>query len=482
MKMRKANSSVFLFLTFLILGIFKGNCVSAKTLDSSGTVLDFKNFISIVKEHHPINTKSDLEVKIGEAYVTKARGNFDPKLYYDFQNKDFNQDRYYAITQSGIKIPTRLGLELQAGLDNANGKYLNPQYELPSGGLAYAGVSLPIGQGLFIDKRRAELQKAKLYREYNKAERDLMLNELLYEAGSVYWEWFTDFHILKTYQEALSLAEQRLEAIKKSAVLGDIASIDTTEVSLQVSNIKNLFVEANLDFNNSTALLETYLWADGYIPLNLDSNTIPKPIELVTNNFLQEYLLQQKDSFILLHPKLFQMRNKISQLEVERKYRADLLKPRIDLKYNALQEATGNMQFQPDLRNNYNFGLQFAMPIFLRKERGDLRITKYEIQQNSLDSHLVKASLNYFAIKNLNEWQTFSDQVTINSKINQDLYLLLEGENIRWNNGESSIFMVNLRETNYIRSQVKLIEILAKNQKAEITSKYALGILHNNTF
>ena len=44
--------------------------------------------------------------------------------------------------------------------------------------------------------------------------------------------------------------------------------------------------------------------------------------------------------------------------------------------------------------------------------------------------------------------------------------------------GESSLFMVNSREMDYIQAQLKLIELISKNQTAYIGTLHALGTLN----
>jgi hypothetical protein len=40
--------------------------------------------------------------------------------------------------------------------------YLNPENTVPNAGLTSLGISVPLGQGLFINQRMADLRKAKM--------------------------------------------------------------------------------------------------------------------------------------------------------------------------------------------------------------------------------------------------------------------------------------------------------------------------------
>jgi hypothetical protein len=61
-----------------------------------------------------------------------------------------------------------------------------------------------------------------------------------------------------------------------------------------------------------------------------------------------------------------------------------------------------------------------------------------------------------------------------------DYERLLNGERQMFDAGESSLFMVNTRESGFIQTQLKYIQLLTKNHKAELALNYNLGILKNN--
>jgi hypothetical protein len=61
-----------------------------------------------------------------------------------------------------FKNPTWYGIEIKAGFDQNEGYYLNPENTVPNAGLTSLGISVPLGQGLFINQRMADLRKAKM--------------------------------------------------------------------------------------------------------------------------------------------------------------------------------------------------------------------------------------------------------------------------------------------------------------------------------
>ena len=79
------------------------------------------------------------------------------------------------------------------------------------------------------------------------------------------------------------------------------------------------------------------------------------------------------DSLLVNHPEFAQAQLKLESLEVDRRFQSEMLKPELNLKYNFLSNNAGA---ETDiLLNNYTVGVQFSMPLFLRKERGTLKMT-----------------------------------------------------------------------------------------------------------
>ena len=68
--------------------------------------LSLPQFMQMVKQFHPIAKQADLIPKSAEASTLAARGAFDPKLFYDFRNKFYDDKNYYSLGNGGFYIPT----------------------------------------------------------------------------------------------------------------------------------------------------------------------------------------------------------------------------------------------------------------------------------------------------------------------------------------------------------------------------------------
>jgi outer membrane protein TolC len=436
--------------------------------------LSFDDFIQVVKTGHPLARQAELQRELGELAILKSKGQVDPKAFTEFNQKQFDDKRYYNLFDAGLKIPTWFGATFEAGYAQNTGDFLNPENSTPTDGLFYAGVTMPIGKGLLMDERRATLRQGRLYNETTKAEQVRMLNNLLLDAGKAYWNWFRAYNNVLVFENAYVLAEQRYQAVKQGAKLGERPIIDTLEAGIQRQTRQVQVRQAMLEMKNSRALLEIFLWQEGTTPLELEQNVIPR---FENPLLLEEFgTIFEMDSLLASHPEFAQAEIKLQSLEVDRKFQSEILKPELNLKYNFLSNSGGSETDM--LLNNYTVGVQFSMPLFLRKERGALKMTKVKIEQSERGLDQKRAQLNYKVDVALNEWQTISEQIVIQQRTVNDYNGLLNGERSLFENGESSLFMVNSREMSYIQSQLKLNELISKRFQTEIKVNHALGILN----
>ncbi|MCL6460722.1 MAG: TolC family protein, partial [Flavobacterium micromati] len=153
----------YVFIAFLFFGL----TVSAQNIPSKEFTYD--EFLGYVKKYHPLVKTANLEISRAQANLMMARGGFDPKIEVDFDKKQFKNQEYFSILNSSFKIPTWYGIEIKAGFDNNEGVFLNPENTMPNQGLTSLGITVPLGQGLFINQRMADVRQAKIQIQLSQA-------------------------------------------------------------------------------------------------------------------------------------------------------------------------------------------------------------------------------------------------------------------------------------------------------------------------
>jgi len=420
-------------------------------------ILSLDEYLGFVKQYHPVAKQADLKITEAQAKLLKARGAFDPKIEVNWDTKEFKSSDYYNILNSSFKIPTWFGIELAAGFDRNSGVFLNPENNVPENGLYKAGISVPLGQGLFINDRMAGLRQAQITQDLNEAERQLQINDIIYDASLAYFEWFVAYKEVELFKNAVEQAEIRLKGIKRRARAGDLPGIDTLEAGI-IQQTRALSLEkSSLKLIKKRLELSNFLWIGDNIPVELEDTVNPQ--ELTPENIdlvLSTNLIVLDNINLQEHPKIRSLNFKLDKLNIERRLKAEMIKPQLDLKYNFLNENISNIDgFNV---GEYTFGLQFKLPIFLRKERGDLRLTKAFVRSAEFDIELTNTQLNNKISAVENEILSYNRQVDASLSIVDDYRILLQGEERKFSFGESSIFLINSREVKLIESQIKYFE------------------------
>jgi outer membrane protein TolC len=417
----------------------------------------FAEFLGYVKKYHPLVKSANLEISQAQANLMMARGAFDPKIEIDFDKKQFKDKEYYSLLNSSFKIPTWYGIELKAGFDNNEGVYINPENTVPSTGLTSIGINVPLGQGLFINQRMADIRKAKLQIQLSQSERKIQTTAVLYDAALAYFTWKKNYSEVQLYEQYLSNAKTRNIGIASLIKNGDKPAIDSIEAGIIFKNRQLSLEDALLKLTKSKLELSTYLWLDNNVPIELQDTLIPEENlkESIKELLKTEELLATNNS-ITNHPKIKALENKINILTVDRKLKANQLLPKIDLGYSLLSEPTDLNQSNT---KNYKIGLNFYFPLFLRKERGSLQLAKFKIQDTNFELELEKIQLTNKIKAQRTEIKSLENQMQLSSELVNDYNLMLTSEERLFSFGESSIFLLNTRENNLVSAQLSNIAL-----------------------
>lgn len=430
---------------------------SALCSQRNNRTLPLEEYLGLVKKNHPIVKQALLIITESEIKLLKARGAFDPKVNVAVNRKLFKGLEYYNTLKSTFKIPTWYGIELKAKYENNEGTYLNPALKTPTNGLYSAGISIPLAKGLLINDRMATLKQAQLYQNQAQAKQQQMVNDILFDASKAYFNWLKKYQEKLVYQEYLVNAETRLSNLKKSFINGDKAAIDTLEAHINVNNRLLDQEKIRIDYVKSTLELSNFLWLDDNVPLELKPSIHP---DLATNIKLDAVLtssiLANHNEIIEAHPKIRELNSKKEVLVVNQKLKRNNLLPVINFEYNFLTSGFDEMNsFNVE---NFQTGLRLNFPLFLRKERAELRLAKQKIRDIDFDISSSKVLL-LNKIKGLSqEIASYKRQHTLLMDLVKDYKKFVSSEERKFNVGEGSLFLVNYREVKFIESQLKEIQ------------------------
>jgi outer membrane protein TolC len=454
-------------------------------LPDSVNAFSIENLYASMLEYHPIVKQTRLLSEMAKQEVRLARGAFDPKLETRLNLKEFDNKEYYNKWIASFTVPIWFPIDPKIGIERNTGAYLNNENSLPiadNNKQLFTGISLPLGRGLFTDDRRAAVQQANLFTQMAQAEQIKLINKILLEAAKDYWQWYYAYYNYRLMNQNTAIAQEIFSRVKLNAEFGEASVVDTVQAKITYQQRLVEQQEAYLEFRNTGIKISNYLWDESLSPLQLSDNVAPVLVqtdgEILALTTLEELTLQARQN----HPELTKLTIKLDQLEVDRKLAAEYLKPKLDLSYNFLnQPLQPSGEFQSfSFLNDYKFGLDFAMPILIRKERSKLAQTKIKIRETEYSRTqsereiINQVNMIHNQLVNTNGILTRQNSIALNYQ------RLLNAELTNLENGESDLFKINVQQEKLIQSQSKLLKLKAEYEKMKATIYWAAGVRNLN--
>ena len=447
--------SFFTVLTCVFFGLFQGY---------SQESLSLEEFLAYVKRYHPFVKQANITLSQSQAKLLKARGAFDPSFEMDFKEKIVKNSPYYERLNAVFSLPTPLGIDVKAEVSEAVGAQLNPERFVSSDQLYAVGAELDLGKGLLANSRTIALKKAKQFINQAEEENRVAINQILEQATHAFIEWYAAYQQWQLVGKFVENANFRFKGVKKRVIEGDLAPIDSVEARIAFNNRVLLQEKSRLKLNIAVLKASNFLWIMDQ-PLEIKPSTTPIVDESTfTLNFTPEVRAIEG------HPKLRALEYKIAQAQLEQRLQRNNLLPEVKLGYRWLSDQipTQMLRAALDPENNIT-SVKVKFPLFLRKERAGLKIASLIV--DDLTQAKAQAKLDLTNKMSALEAQKNSliNQKEIAKDVMDDYRVLYEGEQKKFNAGESSLFLVNSRESRYLDAVQKFIFLKQDQQKTQLS-------------
>lgn len=437
-------------------------------------------FYQFVIQHHPVVKQASLLSDVAKQELRLARGNFDPKLEAEYLLKHYNNTTYYRLFDGGIKFPTRSPVQPVVGLARNSGDYVNPESYIPpeyDHRQLYAGLTVSLGRGLFTDERRTALRQAELFGDLMEADQVVLINKLLLDAAKDYWQWYFTYYNYRLATINVRIADEIFRRVKMNFEGGEIAVVDTVQSKITLLERRVDRQEALAAFASSTFRVSTYLWDSLLHPVELSPDHAPvAEIEMavLSESTLQELVNRATTN----HPDLRKLDIKLEQLEFDRRFAAEFMKPKLDVTYYMLNQPLTpeglNSAFAFD--NNYKLGIDLSIPVFLRKERAKLAQTRLKISNTVYDRTLATREI----VNDINTAHTLllNNGVVLQQQreMVENYERLLAAELTNLEHGESDLFRINVQQEKLFDAHSKLIKVMADYEKQKALLYWSAGV------
>ena len=460
--------SIFLLVHVCFIGVSFGQ----------NKTLHIDNTLDIVRKYHPIIKQSFLQNEMSKNELLATKSVFDPSFQMNTEEKTYDNKLYYRFNNTELKIPLWYGIDIKAGTENNIGERIVPSLTINNS--AFVGVSLEPFRGIMFDKRNSIVKQAKNFVELTKNEQLLVVNDLLLETTSAYWNWVNAYYINTILIRSVQNNKERYEVVKKSFFAGDRAAIDTTEAHTQLQTFEIMQNQAALDLQKARLELSNYFWTANGMPYELEEDILPLSnfeLNKISNIELGK-LEELVDKAIRTHPKIKMTNNKSAILDIEKRLKTIELFPSLKLNYNALENNLSRISSNFNTSNNTKYGVTLTMPLFQRQARGELAKTKNKIDELDWNIKYITLEIENKVRGSFAEFYALKQQVKTNEGILNANKLLFDTENIKFQIGESSLFLINNRELKFIETEQKQIALISKFYLSIYKNLWAMGSLN----
>jgi outer membrane protein TolC len=465
----------------LSLSVAGARTASAQTepakLDTLGTPFTFPAFLDVILANHPVATQARLVADQARSDLRTAWGAFDPTITASWDQKTFGGTQYYNYFDAELKIPLPIGADVTVAFDRTMGRYFNPDRRTASNGTVDVGISIPLGQRILTDERRNALQQARAARDAGEADRTGIVNKLLFSAAKDYGVWYESWRRRVIAQGGEALAEFRLQAVRRRVSNGESAPIDTIEALLELQRRQVTRFETEASFYVASLDVTSYLWDDAGRPVPLPGDATPVLVGLESVGIDSTRLEALLDLATRRNPDLLKVQARIKQAEAQRLFNTQALLPLAEAKLAGLGSSDREQSFFDGERldDNYKAGLSIKSPLLFLKETGRFASSGQRLEFQRVERDRLRREVEFdarAAIFDLFNLERLRQRQVANVR---NASLLRDAEQVRYENGESTLLILNLRERLVLDEAVKLAAVEAKVAGARAALAVATG-------
>lgn len=417
---------------------------------------------------------SEQRIHAAEGEYLTAQGGFDTQLkskntwsvtgLYENQNND-------VVIKQATPF---LGATFFGGWRRGTGDY--PVYEGKSqtanDGELRAGVNIPLWRNREIDSRRANLQKAELGKLIASHEYDQALIEVRRLVSLRYWDWVMAGQRLRVAERLLNIAEQRDTGIRERVSAGDIADFEALDNQRAILERRERVVAAQRLLEQSAIQLSLY-WRDGVgqpqLPtLELLPDAFPEqepPLDINPEHAIATAQQQRPE----LKRLQLQQRQTETELELQQNQRA----PGVDLSVMGARDiGYGKEKLN---RDELYVGLNIDIPLQRRVAGGRAEVAAANLQRLKWDQRLLEDRIGNEVKDVLSALRAARQSVKLSRQQAQAAEQLQQGEQSRFDLGDSTLLFVNLREIANGDAALRAVEAQANLFKAHADYQAALG-------
>lgn len=422
---------------------------------------------SVIK-NFPLIQEAEMKFEASKAEITAAEGDFDTKLGFKSRNRiEDKYDNNYIETTLSRNTGVR-GIGLLVGHRQGLGHFpaYDGKYQTSAAGELFAGISIPLLRNFSTDESRSNLEIAKIEKKQTEESLRLKQNIYIHKALSLYYKLLLEEKKFQIRKTVLDLALSRTEMLEKKFKSGDIEKIKLVDNQRSIAKRKDELLKSEIDIQSLRAVFSLYLPQQ-----SLDQFLSNEPLDLAQKLEVPSPLLPPKLDLETL-PQLTILEAEQRKLEVlEKLYKQQRL-PGLGLEVLGAKELSSNVPYDPE---RIQVGVSFDYPLENRKASGKTVAQSYKLKallkQREYTSNELARSYDYSLRAITLGKQRLSN---VSEEVDNSLKMA-QAEKLRWNQGSSDLFIVNLREQDVADAEIRKWSTYTDIKQAIIDAKLFSG-------
>ncbi|MDX2012564.1 MAG: TolC family protein [Myxococcaceae bacterium] len=336
------------------------------------------------------------------------------------------------------------------------------------------GVNVPVLRNLFIDRRRASIQRSELGQEAARQAEALQRIEVARLAAFRYWDWVAAGMRREVARDLLRIARDRDRQLATRVRTGDVPLFDQQDNLRAVAQRESLVVQAQRQVEQTRFELSLY-WRDGDgQPVQVGDTFMPKSIPDPDPTFGDGAVI---DEAIARRPDLRRLVIQQQQQRIELSLQRNQLLPAVDLGAVITKDLGTAGTADPKLEKlEVEFGAVIEVPILYRLARGRIDVAQAQLARIEAQLQLLRDRVGVDVTDALSALKAARERVQFTRKEVDVAQKLEAGERQKFELGDSNLLFVNIRETQTAEARLREIDALTDYHRAVASFRAAMAL------
>ncbi len=450
-------------------------CLLVSGYSMRADVLQQADVEEAVRRAYPPLLAALQEIKQANADAISARGKFDTKVKTKAEN---NALGYYENRVADVTVEQPLrwgGADIFGGWRVGEGYFpvYEGKYQTRSGGEYQVGVRLPIVRDRSIDSRRADLTKTEIGQQIAGLSVEQQRLAIMNSAVQRYWLWVAAGNKLAIARNVLQTAQSRQSLLDLGVDSGQLPAIDAMDNRKAILQRQGQVVEATRSLQAAALDLSLFYRDAAGQPIVPTENELPPE---VTQSQVPDPDNMEASVALALEkrPDAQRVAAQRASANVDLKLAKNQKLPELDFT-SSFANGLGARDGVSRGPKEFRAGIVFELPIQRRVAEGKIQSSLAKVAQYTQREQFARDTIREEVQDAISALTTASQRLKLAQEELSITRQLEQAERAKFDLGEGTLFLLNLREQATLEAAIKRVTALADHQRAVAAYRYTMA-------